>query len=128
MSEPSVLLPAWAWVLLEPYVDKRLEARGIRQPTPRETLEEVARLWPDLSCTLLVQAPWQGTIRFKRLLQLRGDAMRPFLDGPEAFLRDRFGGGKFKVNFHHGLNFVSTRNFKPTGPPLWEAVPEAAEE
>jgi hypothetical protein len=128
MSDESVLLPAWAWVLLEPYVNKRLEARGIRQPTARETLEEVARLWAELSCTLLVQAPWQGTIRFKRLLLLRGDGMRPFLDAPEAFLRERFGGGKFKVNFHHGLHFVSTRNFKPAGPPLWEAVPEAAEE
>jgi hypothetical protein len=128
MREESALLPAWAWVLLEPYVDDCLEARGIADPTPRQTLEELARLWPDLSCTLLVQAPWQGTIRFKRLLTLRADAMRPFLEAPEAFLRERFGGGKFKVNLHHGLHFVSTRNFKPQGPPLWEAVPEAAEE
>ena len=122
------LIPAWAWVLLEPYVDRALDARGKARPTPRQVLDEVARLWPDLSCTLLVQEPWQGTIRFKRLLRLQGDAMRPFLEAPEAFLRERFGGGKFKVNFHHGMHFVSTKNFKPQGPPLWGAVPELEEE
>ncbi len=122
------LIPAWAWVLLEPYVDRALDARGKASPTPQEVLDEVARLWPDLACTLLVQEPWQGTIRFKRLLRLRGNAMRPFLETPEAFLRERFGGGKFKVNFHHGLHFVSTKNFKPSGEPLWMRVPELPED
>jgi hypothetical protein len=126
--DADALIPAWAWVLLEPYVDRGLESRGATHPTPREVLAEVARLWPDLSCTILVQAPWQGTIRFKRLLRLRGEEMRPFLGAPEAFLRERFGGGKFKVNFHHGLHFVSTKNFKPAGEPLWQAVPELLED
>jgi hypothetical protein len=124
----SDLIPAWAWVLLEPYVDRRLEARGVRHPTPPEVLEELARLWPDLSCTLLVQEPWMGTVRFKKLLRLRADEMRPFFAAPEAYLTERFGGGKFKMNIHHGLNFVNTRNFKPAGLPLWDAVPELMEE
>lgn len=123
--ETDPLIPAWAWVLLEPYVDKCLEGRRKPSPTPHDVLEEVARLWPDLSCTLLVQEPWQGTIRFKRLLRLSGDRMRPFLEAPEAFLADRFGGGKFKVNFHHGLSFVSTKNFKLGGEPRWTGLPES---
>jgi hypothetical protein len=125
--EGDVLIPAWAWVLLEPYVDRGLETRGNPSPTPRDVLREVARLWPDLSCTLLVQQPWQGTIRFKRLLRLPGDEMRPFLEAPETFLRERFGGGKYKVNFHHGLSFVSTKNFKLPGEPRWAEVPEVDE-
>ena len=124
----SDLIPAWAWVLLEGYVDKSLETRGNTNPTAPEILEELARLWPDLSCTLMVQMPWMGTIRFKKLARLRGDAMRPFLEAPEAYLRERFGGGKFKMNFHRGLHFVNTKNFRPNGPPLWEAVPELVEE
>jgi hypothetical protein len=123
-DETEPLLPAWAWVLLEPYVDRRLEAHRIASPTPGDVLREVAALWADLSCTLLVQEPWQGSVRFKRLLRLRGDEMRPFLSAPEAFLLERYGGGKFKMNFHHGLNFVSTRNFKPAGAPRWADVPE----
>ena len=122
------MLPAWAWVLLEPYVDRGLEARGVSSPTSRETLGELGRLWPDLACTIMVQERWMGTIRFKRLLRLRADEMRPFLEAPEAFIRERFGGGKFKMNLHHGMHFVATKNFKPQGPPLWETVPELAEE
>jgi hypothetical protein len=121
------MVPAWAWVLLEDYVDRCLENRGQSSPTAEETLAEVARLWPDLSVTLLVQEPWMGTIRFKRLLRLSGQAMRPFLEEPEAFIRERFGGGKFKVNFHHGMHFVNTRNFKPDGPPRWREAPELPE-
>lgn len=125
MSDP---IPAWAWVLIEDYVDRSLEARGVTRPAPQDTLAEVARLWPDLACTILVQEPWQGTIRFKRLARLRGDDMRPFLEAPESFIRERYGGGKFKVNFHHGMSFVSTKNFKPEGPPRWQALPELLEE
>jgi hypothetical protein len=124
----SDLIPAWAWVLIEDYVDRSLEGRGTTSPTARETLAEVARLWPDLSCTILVQEPWQGTVRFKRLLRLRGDDMRPFLETPEAFIQTRFGGGKFKVNIHHGLHFVNTKNFKPEGPGRWQTVPELVED
>jgi hypothetical protein len=125
VSDP---IPAWAWVLIEDYVDRSLETRGATNPTARDTLAEVARLWPDLSCTILVQEPWQGTVRFKRLLRLRGDEMRPFLEAPEAFIQERFGGGKFKLNIHHGMHFVNTKNFKPPGPPHWQAVPELVEE
>ena len=123
-ADADPLIAGWAWALLEPYVDRRLETRVTPAPTPQDVLEEVARLWPDLSCTLLVQEPWQGTIRFKRLLRLVGDEMRPFLAAPEAFLRERFGGGKFKVNFHHRLSFVSTKNFRIVGEPRWESLPE----
>jgi hypothetical protein len=122
------LLPAWAWVLIEDYVDRSLAGRGHGDPSPQEVLAEVARLWPDLTCTILVQEPWQGTIRFKRLARLRGDEMRPFFEAPEAFIRARFGGGKFKMNIHHRLHFVSTKNFKPDGPPAWQALPELAED
>jgi hypothetical protein len=121
-------IPAWAWVLIEDYVDRCLEDRGTTNPTAQETLAEVARLWPDLTCTILVQEPWQGTVRFKRLVRLRADDMRPFLESPESFIRDRFGGGKFKLNIHHGMHFVNTKNFKPEGPPRWQALPELVEE
>ncbi len=122
------MIAAWAWELLEPYVHRRLAARGVTAPAAGEVLAELARLWPDLACTVLVQEPWLGTIRFKRLARLRADEMRPLLDAPEAYLRERFGGGKFKVNLHHGLHFVGTRNFKPDGPPRWRELPELAED
>jgi len=37
--------------------------------------------------------------------------------------RARYGGGKFKLNLHHGMHFVNTKNFKPAGEPRWAEVP-----
>ena len=49
--------------------------------------------------------------------------MTAFVDDPDGWIVGRFGGGKFKVNIHHGLHFVNTKNFKPAGEPRWAAVP-----
>ncbi len=42
---------------------------------------------------------------------------------PEGYLFERFGGGKYKLNFHEGWNFVATQNFKPEGEPKWTDLP-----
>lgn len=81
-------------------------------------------MWPDFTATVGVQAPHAGTIRFKWLVRLPALDMDPFLADPEGWIRERFGGGKFKMNLHHGLHFVNTKNFKPDGVPRWEDAPE----
>ena len=122
------MLPQWAWELIEPYLRKNLTNQGIERPTKRQLLEAFARVWPEFTGTILVQEPWMGTIRFKRLARLPSAEMGAFLDDPGKFIGDRFGGGKFKLNLHHGLHFVNTKNFKPEGPPLWKDLPELGEE
>ena len=52
--------------------------------------------------------------------------MEPLLADPAGWIAARYGGGKYKVNLHHGLHFVNTRNFKPGGEPCWQEVPELA--
>ena len=47
----------------------------------------------------------------------------PFLADPEGWIAARYGGGKFKLNLHHGMHFVNTKNFKPAGEPRWAEVP-----
>src|SRR5262249_56635171 len=46
-----------------------------------------------------------------------------FLEDPTGWIGGRYGGGKFKMNLHHGLHFVNTRNFKPEGAPQWQDAP-----
>ena len=122
------MIAQWAWELIEPYLRKNLVNRGIERPTKRQLLEEFAKVWPEFTVTIMVQEPWMGTIRFKRLQKLSSAEMDAFLEDPVKFIGGRFGGGKFKVNFHHGLHFVNTKNFKPEGPPLWKDLPELPEE
>lgn len=122
------MIAQWAWELIEPYLRKNLVSRGVERPTKKQFLEEFARVWPEFTATIMVQEPWMGTIRFKRLMKLPSAEMGAFLEEPTRFIQDRFGGGKFKMNLHHGMHFVNTKNFKPEGPPIWKDVPELPEE
>jgi hypothetical protein len=117
------VIAAWCWDLLEPYLTRNLLNRGVARPTRKQILEEFARVWPEMTATIGVQEPFAGTIRFKWLVRLSADAMAPLLDDPTGWIGEQYGGGKFKLNLHHGLHFVNTKNFKPAGDPRWVAVP-----
>lgn len=117
------MIASWCWDLIEPYLKRNLVNRGVERPSRREILEEFARVWPDFTATIGVQEPWSGTIRFKWLVRLPSGEMEPFLDDPTGWIAVRYGGGKFKMNLHHGLHFVNTRNFKPEGDPRWKDSP-----
>jgi hypothetical protein len=117
------VIAAWCWDLLEPYLTRNLVNRGVARPTRKQVLEEFARVWPQITATIGVQEPFAGTIRFKWLVRLSSSEMAPLLDDPAGWIGERYGGGKFKVNLHHGLHFVNTKNFKPAGDARWVAVP-----
>jgi hypothetical protein len=117
------VIAGWCWDLVEPYLRRNLLNRGVERPTRRQILEEFARVWPAFTATIGVQEPFAGTIRFKWLARLDAPGMAPFLEDPSGWIAARFGGGKFKVNLHHGLHFVNTKNFKPDGAPRWQDAP-----
>jgi len=118
------VIAPWCWELIEPYLKRNLINRGVERPSRRQTLEEFARVWPGFTATLGVQEPFAGTIRFKWLVRLAATEMAPFLEDPAGWIAARYGGGKFKLNLHHGMHFVTTKNFKPEGEPRWRDVPE----
>ena len=117
------MIAGWCWELVEPYFRRNLLNRGVERPTRTQILEEFVRVWPEFTATIGVQEPWAGTIRFKWLVRLGFDEMTPFLDDPSGWIAERYGGGKFKMNLHHGMHFVNTKNFKPEGPPKWQEAP-----
>ena len=120
------MIAGWCWDLVEPYLRRNLLNRGVEHPTRKQVLEEFGRVWPEFTATIGVQEPWAGTIRFKWLVRLAADEMTPFLDEPAGWILERFGGGKFKMNLHHGMHFVNTKNFKPDGAPRWHDAPALA--
>ena len=117
------MIAGWCWELVEPYFRRNLLNRGVERPTRTQVLEEFVRVWPDFTATIGVQEPWAGTIRFKWLVRMGSEEMMPFLDDPAGWIAERYGGGKFKMNLHHGMHFVNTKNFKPEGPPKWQEAP-----
>jgi hypothetical protein len=118
------VIAPWCWELIEPYLVRTVKSRGVDRPARRQILEEFARVWPEMTATIGVQEPHAGTIRFKWLARLPSSEMEPLLADPMGWIAERYGGGKYKVNIHHGMHFVNTRNFKPEGEPRWGDVPE----
>lgn len=114
----------WVWPLYKGYVYKRLAREGRAEPGDDEVQRRFFELLGASTLTVLVQEPWQNSVRFKTLVRFEWPEMIELLDDPMGYLQTRFGGGKFKLNFHDGWNFVATQNFKPEGPPKWQDLPE----
>lgn len=76
------------------------------------------------TATLYVMEPVGDTIRFRGLGRWPLTEVPDLLADPNAFIADRFGGGKYKVNFHHGATFVCTHNFRTAGEQKWRTLPE----
>ena len=113
----------WVWTIYRPYVEKMLSREGIGSPSDQQLEERFIRVLGSSTVTVLVQEPWQNSVRFKTLARYEPSDMFELLNDPEGFLLDRFGGGKFKLNFHQGWHFVATQNFKPEGDPKWHRLP-----
>ena len=99
-------------------------ALGNRIPLFRTFGKPFRCFFPATSAQLLVQEPVGNTVRFKPLAFYHADEMGPLIEAPLEYLRKNFGGGKFKINFYHGMQFIATINFKPEGPEIWRELPE----
>ena len=80
------MIAAWCWQLIEAYLRRNLQNRGVERPSRRELLEEFLRVWPAFTATIGVQVPFAGTIRFKWLARLASAEMEPFLADPAGWI------------------------------------------
>jgi hypothetical protein len=112
----------WLWPLYSEYVRRSLpETRRDDQALLRERFLAVLA---ESTATLFAMAPVGDTIRFKGLARWPIAEAAELLADPNGFISDRFGGGKFKLNFHHGPTFVATHNFRTFGAECWPDMDE----
>lgn len=116
----------WLWPMFEPYIRRELEHgdRTVAAPEQRALQEAFLKVLTESTATLFAMEPVGETIRFKGLGRWPLAEVPDLLADPNAFLADRFGGGKFKINFHHGATFVATHNFRTYGEPRWQQMEE----
>jgi len=114
----------WVWEIFEDHIMRRLNRGDGGEPTEERIRELFLEVLSDSTVTVLVQEPWRGSVRFKTLDRRRVADWLELIREPEAVLKARWGGGKYKLNFHQGWQFIATRNFKPDGEPRWKDVPE----
>jgi hypothetical protein len=113
----------WVWTVYKPYVTRYLKEAGIEAPTEEVLQATFFEALRESAVTVLVQEPWQNSVRFKGLARYEGVVMLDLLNDPMRYLVEHFGGGKFKLNFHRGWHFIGTQNFKPQGEPTWKDLP-----
>lgn len=113
----------WVWELYKEYINKQIDTSDNKNTSAEAQQEIFIKILAESTVTVLVQEPWQNTVRFKGLAKYDSKNMLELLNDPMSFLLKNFGGGKFKLNFHHGWNFVATRNFKPQGEAKWKEMP-----
>ncbi len=113
----------WVWELYKRHIYKQLARGGNENPSDEEVHDAFMSLFAETTITVLVQEPWQNSVRFKGLARYEAADSAELIQDPMKYLFDQFGGGKFKLNFHQGWNFITTHNFKPEGEPRWKDLP-----
>lgn len=113
----------WLWPLYEPYI-RRESGRRDGEPDQTELQRAFLGALTESTATLYVMEPVGETIRFKGLGKWLLADVPELLADPNAFIADMCGGGKFKINFHHGSTFVATHNFRTWGDELWRGLEE----
>ena len=113
----------WIWPIYREHVERHLVGEGASEAELRDAFLTALA---ESTATLYVMEPVSGTVRFKGLGRWRLAEVPELMADPNAFIADRFGGGKFKVNFHHGQTFVGTHNFRTWGDETWRTADEVS--
>ena len=116
----------WVWALYRKYITKKLVQAGNPNPSESDLEKAFLEALAESTVTILVQEPWQNSVRFKGLARAPVLELMDLIRDPMGYLFEHYGGGKFKLNFHQGWHFVATQNFKPQGTPKWPDMPEIA--
>lgn len=127
MSDPFKSIQ-WVKDAFRDYYKPRLRRELKRVPTPEECDRRFWEIYQTLRLTLLVGIQQGVSIQFYEIARFTLDEFNTFRDHTESYLRERFGGGNFKLNFYEGDSFIVTVNFKiKDAEPKWEhLLPEKA--
>lgn len=115
----------WLWPLYEEHVRREAAGGGAPEAVPAADLQRgfLAALG-ESTATLYVMEPVGDTIRFKGLGRWPLAEVPELIADPNGFIAERFGGGKYKINFHRGFTFVATHNFRTYGDERWREAEE----
>lgn len=113
----------WLWPIYQEHIHRWLNVKvgEVEQSVLQESFLRALR---NSTATLYIMEPVGATIRFRGLGRWPLAEVPLLLSDPHAFLVERWGGGKYKANFHDGLTFVGTHNFRTWGDELWRDMPE----
>ncbi|MCA9484338.1 MAG: hypothetical protein KC553_11440 [Nitrospina sp.] len=111
----------WIKDAFRDYYKPRLRRDLKRDPTQEEMDRRFEEIYDRLKLTLLVGVNEGVSIQFYEIAQFTLDEFNTFRFSTRDYLKERFGGGNFKLNFYEVDSFIVTVNFKIHGEdPKWE--------
>jgi len=109
------------WDLYKEHVKKFSHAMVKGMPSEEEMKATVLQILPESTVKVLAQEKVGMVVQFHFMAVYPAlEVAKVPVSEVKSFLAQRFGGGKFKLNLYHGINFLSTKNFETEGPPLWK--------
>ena len=109
------------WDLYKEHVRKFSHAMVKGMPTEEEMQATILQILPESTVKVLAQEKVGMVVKFHLMaIYPAPEVSTVAISEIKSFLAQRFGGGKFKLNLYHGINFLSTKNFETAGPPLWK--------
>ncbi len=107
------------WDLYKEHIKKFSHAAVKGMPSQDEMKETFRKLLPESKIKILAQEKVGMGVVFHHLDTCPAPQIAEVED-VKGFLAEKYGGGKFKLNLYHGINFLSTKNFTTEGPPRWK--------
>ncbi len=102
----------WIKDAFRDYYKPRLRKQLKRDASQEELDQRFFEIYEKLRLTLLVGINQGVGIQFYEIAQFTLEEFNEFRFTTEDYLKDRFGGGNFKLNFYEIDSFVVTVNFK----------------
>lgn len=119
---PESLYQGWMWDMFQEYVRKITRTATTGAMSEEEMQRRFKKLHEGFEIKIMVSDKVGMIVQFLDLDLYQTEDFSKFREEKEflAFLREKYGQGKFKVNLYDQGTFVATKNFKiEEGPELW---------
>ncbi|MBI1822972.1 MAG: hypothetical protein HY200_00590 [Nitrospirae bacterium] len=121
MTDQETLFKSIVWNLYKEHIKKFSHAAVKGEPTIEEMKSTFLSILPECIIKVLGQEKTGMIVQFHHL----DTYPAPELTGVmmvQEYLQKKYGGGKFKINFYHKTNFMSTKNYETSGPFIWKTM------
>lgn len=107
-------MKGWLWNMFKEYVRKIRRTASTGAPELKIMQEKYQSIFPEASIKILVEEKVGMIVVFNELENRSTSELEGLFEKEKlmAYLAERYGHGKYKINLYHGLTFVATQNFK----------------
>ena len=119
--QDDLLFKSIVWNLYKEHIKKFSHAAVKGEPSPEEMKETFLSILPECIVKVLGQEKVGMIVQFHHLDTFPATDWKD-ITGFQDFLQKKYGGGKFKINFYHKTNFMSTKNYEVPGEVVWKSM------